>query len=174
MLVERTEGGERLRRWVEFAVIAVLLVCVAVNVPRAFSVADADGETAVANADHALRVAFVSVLDAEHNGAEVGLLLPRLNEAGSVLSQAEEALKAGNYSKALADAGTCKSLADGVAGDAVALKNDAVAASGNWWVTVLLSIVASVVFTGVLFSVWRWFRRGCVKKMLGSRPEVTG
>jgi hypothetical protein len=153
--------------------VCLLVACVSCLVHDAFGVTYQEASDQVTTADQALRAAFRSVLDAEHKGAEVGLLLPRLNEAGSVLSQAEEALKAGNYSKAVADAGTCKSLANGVAGDAVALKNDAVAASGNWWVTVLLSIVASVVFTGVLLFVWRWFRRGYVKKVLGSRPEVT-
>ncbi len=131
-------------------------------------------QSEVAGADQALRAAFRSVLDAEQSGANVSALLPRLNEAGSALTVAEEALTAGNYSDAAVSAGVCKSLANGVEGDAVVLKSDAVAAAGNWWVTVVLSVVGSVVFVGVLFFVWRRFRRGYLKRMLGSRPEVTG
>jgi hypothetical protein len=154
--------------------VCLLSVCVLCFVRGVFAVTFQEASDQVAAADQALRVAFNGVLDAEQSGANVSVLLSRLNEAGVALSGAEVALKAGNYSDAVSGALTCKSLAIDAGEDALALKNDAVAASGYWWVTVLLSWVVSVVFVGVLFFVWRWFRRGYVKKMLGSRPEVTG
>jgi hypothetical protein len=97
-----------------------------------------------------------------------------LTEASSVLTQAEEALRAGNYSSTVNLASTCKSLATVVREDAVALKSDVSAASGNWWITVLLSSVASVATVVAVFFAWRWFRRNYLRKMMESRPEVTG
>jgi len=167
-------GGAGLRFWVNVFAVCLLSVCVLCFVRGAFAVTFQEASDQVAAADQALRVAFNSVLDAEQSGANVSVLLPRLNEAGVALSGAEMALKAGNYSDAVSGALACKSLASGVSDDAVVLKNGAVAAWGYWWVTVLLSVAASVVFAGAVFLVWRWFRRGYVKKMLGSRPEVTG
>jgi hypothetical protein len=65
-------------------------------------------------------------------------------------------------------------LADGVGSDAVALKNDAVAAAGNWWIPIVISVLGSVVVVVVLFFVWRWFKQGHLKRILKSQPEVTG
>jgi hypothetical protein len=163
-----------LRFWVNVLVISLLIVCIVFFVHTAFAVTYQEAADQVAEADQTLRNAFNGVLDAEKNGANVSALLPRLTEAGSALTRAEEALRIGNYSDAVNRASTCKSLVSSVAGDAVALKIDAVAASGNWWIMVLFSVAASVVFGVVLLFVWRWFRRGYLKRMLGSRPEVTG
>jgi hypothetical protein len=163
-----------LRSSVNVLAACLLVICLLCFVHSAFASTRQEALDQVSEADQALRTAFNSVSDAEHSGADVSLSLTNLTDAASLLSKAEGALKAGNYSDAVTDAGACKSLANGVAVDAVALKNDAVAASSSWWVTVVLSAVASVIFVGVLFLVWRWLRRGYVKKMLGSRPEVTG
>jgi ABC-type uncharacterized transport system permease subunit len=101
-------------------------------------------------------------------------LLSRLDEVGSNLTWAEVALAAGNYSDAVGFAGVCKSEADLVGVDAVGLGNDAVLAAGDWWMMVVFSVVGSVVFVVVLFFVWRWFKRGYLKRVMQSRPEVTG
>ncbi len=167
-------GGADLRFWVNAFTVCLLGVCVLGLVSCAFAATPQEATDQVASADHALRVAFKSVLDAEHSGANVSVLLTRLDEAGSALTIAEEALTAENYSVAVDSAAVCKSSADGVAGDAAALMNEAVAASGSWWLTVVLSVVASVVFVGVLFFVWRRLKQGYLRKMLRTRPEVTG
>ena len=167
-------GGAGLRFRAEVLAVCLLVVFVSCFVHGAFAATRQEASDQVTAADQSLRSAFNGVSDAEHSGADVGSLLSGLNEAGSFLSQAEEALNAGNYSDVVAKAGECKSLADEVAGEAVVLKNGAVASSGSWWVTVLLSVVASVVFGGAMFFVWRWFKRGYLKRVLGSRPEVTG
>jgi hypothetical protein len=120
-----------------------------------------------------LRGAFGVVADAEQYGANVSVLAQRLNQAGASLARAREYLTVGNYSGAISFADDCKSLADGVGSDAVALKNDAVAAAGNWWIPIVISVLGSVVVVVVLFFVWRWFKQGYVKRILKSQPEVT-
>ena len=83
-------------------------------------------------------------------------------------------LKAGNFSDAVSRAEACEGLADGVSGDANALRTDAVAQAAGWWVTVLVSAAGSVVFVCVLFLVWRRFKRVYGDRLLKCRPEVVG
>jgi hypothetical protein len=149
----------------------VLGVCLVHDV---FGVSYQDAAGQVADADQALRSAFDSVVGAEQQGANVSLLLSRLDGAGSDLNLAEVALAAGNYSEAISYAGVCRSAALSVGADAVALGNDTAVVAANWWMTVVFSVASSVVFVVGLFSVWRWFRRGYLQKVMGSRPEVTG
>jgi hypothetical protein len=151
--------------------LVVLGVCL---VHDAFGVTYQDAAGQVADADQALRDAFKSVVDAEQKGANVSLLLSRLDEAGSNLTWAEAALEAGDYSDAVSFAGVCKSAADLVGVDAVGLGNDAVVAAGNWWMMVVFSVAGSVVFVVVLVFVWRRFRQGYLKRVMKFRPEVTG
>lgn len=163
-----------MRFWVKLFLMGFLVVLGVCLVHDAFSVTYQDAAGQVADASQALRDAFKSVVDAEQKGANVSLLLSRLDEAGSNLTWAEAALAAGNYSDAVGFAGVCKSEADLVGVDAVGLGNDAVLAAGNWWMMVVFSVVGSVVFVVVLFFVWRWFKRGYLKRVMQSRPEVTG
>lgn len=163
-----------MRFWVSLLVVGLIALCGVCTVQKAFAVTYQEASNDVASADQALRGAFNGVLDAEKTGANVSALLVRLNDAGGNLTLAEDALAAGNYSDAVGFAGACESLSNGVGADAVVFKSDAVAAAGNWWMTVLFSVAGSVVFAVVLLFVWRRFRSGYLKKMLGSRPEVTG
>jgi len=160
-----------LRWWVNvFAVLAI--VCLMFSVPCGLTVGFEEASVAVADADGALRGAFVAVSDAESAGANVSGLIGRLNDAGVALTGARVALAVGNYSDAVGRAGECRGLADGVVLDAGVLKNDAAAQASRWWVTVLLSVAGSVVFGVVLFLVWRRFKRYYADRLLGCRPEV--
>jgi hypothetical protein len=38
--------------------------------------------------------------------------------------------------------------------------------------SLIFSVAGGSVFLLVLFFVWRWFRRVCVRKLLGMKPEV--
>jgi hypothetical protein len=160
-----------LRWWVNvFAVLAV--VCLVFSVPCGLAIGSEEASAAVADADPALRGAFVAVSDAESAGANVSGLMGRLNDAGVALTGAKVALAAGNYSDAVSRAGECRGLVDGVVLDAGTLKNDAAAQASLWWLTVLLSVTGSVVFVVVLFLVWRRFKRYYADRLLGCRPEV--
>jgi hypothetical protein len=166
------QGGAGLRFWAKPLAVGILMVCAFCLVQNAFATTYQEAANKVSDADQTLRSAFSVVSDAEQSGANVSVLLPRLDAAGSALTLAEEALGGGNYSGAQNLASVCKSIASGVGGDAVTLKNEAVAASGNWWITVLFSIGGSAVFGLVLLFVWHRFKLGYLKKTLNSRPEV--
>jgi hypothetical protein len=163
-----------LRFWARLFLTGFLVVLGVCLVHDVFGVTSQDAAGQVADADQALRNAFNSVVGAEQQGANVSGLLSRLDEAGANLTWAEVALAAGNYTDAVSFAGACRSEALSVDADAVVLRNDAVVVAGNWWMMVVFSVAGSVVFVVVLFFVWRRFRQGYLKRVMGSRPEVTG
>jgi hypothetical protein len=163
-----------LRFWVKLFLLGLLVALGVCLIHDAFAVTYQDASGQVADADQALRTAFNSVVDAEQHGANVSVLLFRLDGAGGNLTLAEMALAAGNFSDAVSLAGVCRSEAVSVDADAVALGNDAVVAAGYWWMMVVFSVVGSVVFVVVLVFVWRRLKAGYLKRVMGSRPEVKG
>lgn len=127
----------------------------------------------IGEADNAVRQAFKAVLEAEDAGANVSGLLDRLDEAGRFLADAEMAYRGGNASEAFAEAGSSFSMAEDVKGEAAGLKASAQASAANvfrW--DLAFSSVGSAAFLVVLFFVWRRFKRGHVRRMLGMKPEV--
>ena len=132
-----------------------------------------DASESVGNADAAVRLAFNATLYAERAGANVSGLIVRLNEAGSVLVEAEIALGNGNSSEAFSKAGQCVEIADGVKSDAEVLRVSALdEAQTVFWTYLTFSVVGVAVFVAALALVWRRFKRGYVRKALGMRPEV--
>ena len=132
-----------------------------------------DASASVGEADVAVRQAFNATLDAERAGANVSGLILRLNEAGGILVEAEMALGNGNSSEAASKAGQCIGIAESVKGDADVLKTSALdEAQTVFWTSLTFPVVGIAVFVAVLVLVWRRFKRGYVRKMLGLKPEV--
>jgi len=160
-----------LRVSVSFLLVLVLAGLLSHGV---FVVRGADeASSSVGEADVAVRQAFNATLDAERAGANVSGLILRLNEAGSVLAEAEMALGNGNSSEAAGKAGQCIGIAESVKGDADVLKASALdGARTVFWASLAFSVVGIAVFVVVLALVWRWFKGGYVRRMLGMKPEV--
>jgi len=132
-----------------------------------------DASGSVGNADAAVRLAFNATLDAERAGANVSGLIVRLNEAGAVLVEAEIALGNGNSSEALSKAAQCVGIAESVKSDADALRASSLdGAQTEFWTYLIFSVVSVAVFVVALALVWRRFKRGNVRRMLGMRLEV--
>ena len=130
-------------------------------------------EANVAEANATVCRAFNATLEAERAGANVSGLILRLNEAGTVLGEAEIALGNGNSTEASSEAGQCVGLAESVRGDADALRASALGEGRTvFWVYLVFSCVGIAVFVVVLVLVWRRFKRGYVGKTLGMKPEV--
>lgn len=158
--------------------VAVLTVCLLIiGLPRVFGVSSQDASTAIANAEHALEAAFVNVSEAERAGVNVTGLLIQLDDAGYTLTAAEAALNStpANYSAAVIDAVTSETLADEVAGDAIALKN---AAGGSilfgFWGVLIAGFAGMGILVVILALTWVWFRRYYSRKLSKSHPKVTG
>jgi hypothetical protein len=138
------------------------------------SVRGADEASAsVEVADAAVREAFNATLNAEKAGANVSGQIVRLNEAGSLLDEAEIALGNGDSSGAVNNATLCIGIAESVQSDAGVLKASALdEAHTVFWTYLTFSVVSIAVFVVVLALVWRRFKRGYLKKTLAMKPEV--
>jgi hypothetical protein len=129
--------------------------------------------SAIGEADNALRMAFEAVLEAERAGANVSDLIVKLDGAGGLLAEAENAYRVGNFSEAISKADKCSMLADGIMGEALSLKSSALAdAQRAILQTLTISCVGGVAFLAVLFFVWGWFKRAYAEKLMRMKPEV--
>jgi hypothetical protein len=97
-----------------------------------------------------------------------------LDEAGGRLTLAEVAYRNGDYVEAYVRADACVALANGVADDAGSLKGQALAVAGEWWKTVVFSVVGSAVLAVCLGVVWVWFKGSYGRRVLRLKPEVKG
>jgi hypothetical protein len=117
--------------------------------------------------------AFNSVLEAEKVGGNVTQLLGRLNTAGALLSDAQNAFNSGNTANVTSLAENALQIANKVDADALNLRDVSLVESQNsFWLTLIFSVVGAIVFGGSLLFVWRRFKRSYTKKLLGSKPEV--
>lgn len=125
-------------------------------------------------ADSSINQAFTNILAAEKAGGNGTQLLARLNSAGNLLAEADNAYRNGNLVNAASKAENARSIADQVNGDAISLLNTSVSRSqNNFILTLFFSIDGAILFAVVLLLVWRRFKRGYMKKVLASKPEVT-
>jgi hypothetical protein len=161
-----------LHQWVKVAAIVTISFCLFMCLPPVHGASEQDASTALANANHALQSAFVTVLDAEKAGANVADLIGSLNRAGAVLASAQAAFDAGNYSEVVTLGASATASAEAVLEDASSLKVQATAQASNWWVTLFFSIAGSITFLCILFFAWRRFGRFYVRKLSDGRPEV--
>ena len=151
-----------------FMVFSLSLTCL----PFYVSAGD-EASSAIGGADNALRQAFEAVLEAERAGANVSDSIVKLDGAGGLLAEAENAYKVGNFSKAISKAEECSILANGVVGEALSLKSSALAdAQKAVLQTLTFSCVGDVAFLTLLFFVWGWFKRAYAEKLMRMKPEV--
>jgi hypothetical protein len=154
-------------------------VCLAMSiilvwfVPLCFAVSIDEAAEAIGRAEYDLGSAFVAVAEAERAGADVSVLLDKLDSAGGFLSEANVAVSAGNYESAYSFAVACSSAVDGVAEDAVRLKVAAeIAQSASFFSTLIVSgIGVGVVIVGACF-VWWFLKRRYFRRVLDMKPEV--
>jgi hypothetical protein len=157
--------------------IAFIIILLVVTPLPSLYISTALGETtadtSIQTANASINQAFTNILAAEKGGADVTQLLSRLNDAGGLLAEAENAYQTGDLSNVNSKADSASLIAVQVNSDAVALLSRIDANSRNEFVTTLLfSIISIVVFLIVLALVWRRFKRGYYKKLLDSKPEV--
>jgi hypothetical protein len=164
--------GRFLKALVLFLLMIMVLSLSLTRLPFYVSASD-EASLAIGEADNALRQAFEAVLNAEKAGVNVSDLIVKLDEAGGLLAEAENAYKVGNFSEAVSKAEGCSALADDVVGEALSLKSSALAdAPKTVLKTLTFSCLGGVAFLTVLFFVWGWFKRAYSNKLLKMKPEV--
>ena len=133
-----------------------------------------DALAKVAEADNAVRQAFVAILEAEEAGANVSDLIVKLQGAGTFLAGAEIAYTNGDANGAAAKAESALSIAESVKPEALSLKSSALAdAQTAFRQTLIFSFAGAAAFLAVLVFAWILLKRVHVKKMLKMKPEVT-
>ena len=162
------------RRLKDFAWLLMVLMIAGLLAKGPVQVRGADeASSSVAEADAAIRQAFNATLDAERAGANISGLILRLNEAGSILGEAEIALEYGNSTEAVSEAYECIGIAQSVSSDADVLKTSALSeAKAGLQEYLVFSLAGVAVFVVDLVVVWMWFKSRYVRKMWGRKPEV--
>jgi hypothetical protein len=124
-------------------------------------------------ANSAVGQAFNAVFNAEKAGGNVARLLVKLNTAGELLANAQNAYNSGNTANVISMVENVTQLAEQINGEAINLRNKSVIESQNsFLLTLIFSTVGAVVFGVSLLYGWRRFRRSFMKKLLGLKPEV--
>jgi predicted PurR-regulated permease PerM len=124
-------------------------------------------------ANTAVGQAFNAVLEAEKAGGNVTELLAKLNTAGDLLAGAQNALNSGNSANIASNLENVRLIANQISVDAVNLRNVSLVNSQNFlWLTLTFSVAGAVFFVFFLLAVWRRFKRGSIKKLLETKPEV--
>jgi len=116
---------------------------------------------------------FKAVFAAEKAGANVTSLLAQLNNAATLLAQAEIANRTGDYNTSIARADSVLLVAQPVASSAQTLQSAATVASQDaFWLSIEFTVIDAVVFLAILFVGWRWVKARYMKHVLESKPEV--
>jgi len=166
---QRALGENVLKKFVFASIIIILFL----GTFQISLIAASNETTSIQAANSSINQAFSSVLTAEHTGGNVTGLLIRLNNAGALLSEAENSYQSGNLANVTSKADNAALIASQVNIDANALTTNSLRASRNQFaLTVMFSIVTISVLVISLLLVWQRFKRAYHKKLLSSRPEV--
>jgi hypothetical protein len=113
-------------------------------------------------ANVAVGQAFHQVLEAEESGANVTVMLNQLSDAADQLVQAENSFQTGNTSSALTQAKAIFPMTQQVMAEAKNAEHNSLAARQNNLVqTLLLSVIAALVFALSLLFIWHLLKRRC-------------
>ncbi|MCW3977751.1 MAG: hypothetical protein NWE77_07450 [Candidatus Bathyarchaeota archaeon] len=161
-----------LRCFFTATILGVLVVCA--FVVTAFAADESSAASAVAMAEADMVSAYAAVLEAEQVGANVSLLLVRLNDAGESLARAEVAYRLGDFNASVDLADVCAGISEEVKSEAYEVRNSAGNANvQRMWYTMIGS--TSGVILVILGSLWFWriFKRRYFRRVLKMKLEVT-
>ena len=137
------------------------------------SVSESEAELRIGEAEMAVSSAYVAVLEAERSGANVSVLLIKLDSAGRFLAEAHMCYRNGDFDGAVYYADLSVQSVGGLVEEAEQLKALAIDEfKERSFQTVAASSLAVVVI--VLGSVYGWwfFKRRYFEKVLKMKPEV--
>ena len=124
-------------------------------------------------ANNAVEQAFNAVHSAETANANITNIQNQLNNAATLLAQAENANLTGDQNTALNDATSVIAIANQVTTQANTLKNSGANSSKPYFqFTVFATVIVSGMFLVGLFMVWRRFKRNYLKRLQKSKVEI--
>ena len=138
------------------------------------SVAPADQATfRIQNANAAVNQAFNEVWEAEKAGVNVDTLLNQLSHTATLLANAENAYRAGNFSISISYANAVLPITQQVLLAAQTQKQAALDSNQIMFpLTAFTSVLASIILVVVLLFVWKWLKSRYIKRIYESKPEL--
>jgi len=125
------------------------------------------------SANNAVEQAFSAVLDAEKVGANVTGLVSQLNNADSILAQAENSNRTGDFSTASVQADSVLPIVQKITITAQEAKQTALVSGQNaFWSTIAFTVIGVFILVLVLFLGWGWLKRRYISSLSEAKPEV--
>lgn len=141
-------------------VLLLAAISIAVlSVPSGVWAQQNDAASAISAAQSKLVQCYDAARTAESAGANISSLTPVLNDAGTLLSNAELAYSSGNFSLASNLASQSQSSLGSFISDANALKSAAVASSNQQTLIFVGSIVGTFAVIGTGAAIWVLLKR---------------
>jgi hypothetical protein len=142
-------------------------------VPFGLSVESFEAGEALRSAETDFASAFTAVSQAEKTGANVTVLIDRLNVANNLLSEGYVSYWNGDYETANSLATTCKETLAGIADEANQLRISAERFLGSKaLLTAVFSGIGLIILFVLGFLGWGLLKRSYYKRLLGLRPVV--
>jgi hypothetical protein len=166
-------GGNILNKGIIlFAAIFVSAIVIVSCFKTAFAETSVE-RASIEAADSSIDKAFANVLAAEKAGGDVTQLLARLNAAGELLADADNAYQSGNLANVTSEAESAQTLANQVSSEAINLIGASIDESQNSLVlTLFFSATGAAIFVVALLLFWRRFKREHLKRLLFLKPEA--
>jgi hypothetical protein len=153
--------------------LLLLTILVSSLLPVCFAVGEADASIAISQAEQNFKLAYVEVAESENAGANISLLLNKLEVAARYLSESDSAFRVGDYESAFSLASECSISLQGVVSDAERLKINAEISNNAAF---LLTAVGSGIGIGLIlffgFLGWRYLKKWYLKRVLNMKPSV--
>jgi len=166
-----SDGWRMIKKFIAcFFMVSVLVFSL---VHTCFAIGQVDAEEMLNKAENDLASAYASVKEADFVGANVLELLNKLEFAGDLLAEANNAYRIGDYEKAFSLALNCSDTVDNVVQEALTLKSETEEAQGQklLFTAGVSSACLSVLFVLSLFG-WRFLKKAYLKRVLEMKPEV--
>ena len=136
-------------------------------------VSESEAELRIGEAEMAVSSAYVAVLEAERSGANVSVLLIKLNSGGEFLAEARMSYRNGDFGSVVYYADLSVQSVGGLVEEAEGLRALSIDEfKERSFQTVTASSLAVVLIVLGCFVGWRFFKRRYFEKVLRMKPEV--
>jgi hypothetical protein len=150
-----------------FALSSMLMFSVFATVNQEVSV------SVISEAEQSIEQAYEAVLDAERVGADVSVLLVRLNDGAAMLSQAHMAFEVGDFEEATRFAESTSEVGHEVVNEAELLEIEANNAQvkKSWRFLILSALSVSTVLVASILG-YQYFKSRYYKRLSKMKPMV--
>ena len=160
------------RRVLVISLLALLMICLYIDLDSAVAQINVE-QSSLEVTSKVIDQTFNDVLAAEKAGANVTRLINKLNDATTLLTEAENAYRNGHLTAVEEKADAAVLIARNVSVEAQNAKEKAQnSATINFWFTLALTVLGIIILFLVLFIVWIFINAASSKIRINQRPQV--